>query len=61
MEKRDCTNMSNSELKLYMESLKNIFESRKNELKRICEEMASVEKEYLNANRELEIRKNIYL
>ena len=61
MEKRDCTNMSNTELKLYIESLRNIFESRKNEIKRICEEMGNVEKEYLKANRELEIRKNIYL
>lgn len=61
MEKRDCTNMSNTELKLYIESLRNIFESRKNEIKKICEEMGNVEKEYLKANRELEIRKNIYL
>ena len=61
MKKRDCGIMSNSELKLYIESLRNIFESRKNELKRICEEMESVEREYLKANQELEIRKNIFL
>jgi hypothetical protein len=61
MEKRNCSEMNNSDLKLYIESLKNIFESKKIELKKICEEMADVEKEYLSANRELDIRKNIYL
>lgn len=60
MEKVKCSEMSNSELKLYIESLKNIFESKKIELKRICEEMEDVEKEYLSANRELEIRRNIF-
>ena len=61
MEKRNCSEMNNSDLKLYIESLKNIFESKKIELKKICEEMVDVEKEYVSANRELEIRKNIYL
>ena len=61
MEKRNCSEMNNSDLKLYIESLKNIFESKKIELKKICEEMVDVEKEYLSANRELDIRKNIYL
>ena len=61
MEKRNCSEMNNSDLKLYIELLKNIFESKKIELKKICEEMADVEKEYLSANRELDIRKNIYL
>lgn len=60
MKKVKCSEMSNSELKLYIESLKNIFESKKIELKRICEEMGDVEKEYLSANRELEIRRNIF-
>lgn len=59
MKKRNYKEMSNSELKLQIESLRNIFESKKNMLKNICEEMGEVEKEYLAAAHELEIRKNI--
>ena len=59
MKKRNYKEMSNSELKLQIESLRNIFESKKNMLKNICEEMGEVEKEYLSAAHELEIRKNI--
>ena len=61
MEKRNYKEMSNSELKLQIESLRNIFESKKNMLKNICEQMGEVEKEYLNATHELKIRKNILL
>lgn len=61
MEKRNYKEMSNFELKLQIESLRNIFESKKNMLKNICEEMGEVEKEYLNATHELKIRKNILL
>ena len=46
MEKRNYKEMSNSELKLQIESLRNIFESKKN---------------MLNATHELKIRKNILL
>ena len=49
MEKRNYKEMSNSELKLQIESLRNIFESKKNMLRNICEEMGEVEKEYLDA------------
>ena len=61
MEKRNYKEMSNSELKLQIESLRNIFESKKNMLRNICEEMGEVEKEYLDATHELKIRKNILL
>ena len=59
MKKINYKEMSNSELKLQIESLRNIFESKKNMLKNICEEMGEVEKEYLDATHELKIRKNI--
>lgn len=59
MKKRNYKEMSNSELKLQIESLRNIFESKKNMLRNICEEMGEVEKEYLDAAHELKIRKNI--
>lgn len=61
MEKKDCTNMSNSELKIYIETLRNEFESKKAELAKICEMMGDIENEYLSATHELEIRKNILL
>ena len=61
MEKIDYSSMSNSELKLQMESLRNIFESKKNMLRNICEEMGEIEKEYLKVTHELEIRRNLYL
>ena len=61
MKNRNYKEMSNSELKLQIESLRNIFESKKNMLRNICEEMGEVEKEYLNATHELKIRKNILL
>ena len=59
MKKRNYKEMSNSELKLQIESLRTILESKTNMLKNICEEMGEVEKEYLNATHELKIRKNI--
>lgn len=61
MEKKDCKNLSNAELKLYIETLKHSFESKKIEITKICEEMGKIEKEYLTAIHELDIRKNIYL
>ena len=59
MKKRNYKEMSNSELKLQIESLRNIFESKKNMLKNIWEERGEVKKEYLEATHELKIRKNI--
>ena len=61
MEKKDCANMSNSELKIYIEILRNEFESKKAELTKICELMGDIENEYLSATHELKIRKNILL
>lgn len=59
MEKKKCSELSNSEIKLYMETLSNMFENKKNELTKICEDMEEIENEYLSAKRELDIRKNI--
>jgi hypothetical protein len=59
MEKKKCSDLSNSEIKLYMETLSNMFENKKNELTKICEDMEEIENEYLSAKRELDIRKNI--
>ena len=61
MKKIKYNELSNTEIKLRIEVLENSFESKKNELFKICEEMNNIEKEYLEAKHELEIRKNIYL
>jgi hypothetical protein len=61
MKKIKYNELSNTEIKLRIEVLENSFESKKNELIKICEEMNNIEKEYLEAKHELEIRKNIYL
>jgi hypothetical protein len=61
MEKIKYNELSNTEIKLRIEVLENSFENKKNELIKICEEMNNIEKEYLEAKHELEIRKNIYL
>lgn len=61
MSKVNYKEMSNSEIKLRIEVLKNEFESKKIKLRKVCEEMDEIEKEYLEANNELNIRKNIYL
>lgn len=61
MSKVNYNEMSNSEIKMRIETLKNEFESKKIKLRQICEEMGELEKEYLEANNELSVRKNIYL
>lgn len=53
--------MSNTELKLCLEALTQEFESKKTELISICESMDKIEKKYIKAKQELEIRKNLYI
>lgn len=61
MSKVKYSDLSNSELKILIETFKNEFEGKKIKLKEICEEMANIEKQYIDAINELNIRKNIYL
>jgi hypothetical protein len=61
MSKVKYSDLSNSELKILIETFKNEFEGKKIKLKEICEEMANIEKQYIDAVNELNIRKNIYL
>ncbi len=53
--------MSNSEIKLHIEKLKNEFDKKKNDLIKLCSDMDKIEKEYLEAQHEIEIRKNLYI
>jgi hypothetical protein len=52
--------MSNTEIKLCIKTLENLFESKKRELIKTSEELNKIEKDYLSAKHELEIRKNIF-
>jgi hypothetical protein len=61
MIKENFKEMSNSEIKLYIENLRNEFEGKKLKLKEICDEMDEIEREYLNVTKELEIRRNLYI
>ena len=61
MENIKYNELSNAELRLRMETLTHAFENKKAELIKLCEEMDRVEKDYLRAKHELEIRKNIYM
>ena len=61
MSKERYDNMSNAELKLAIERLTNEFESKKNKMIKICEEMDDIEKKYLAVKHELDNRKNIFI
>lgn len=54
-------NMSNAEIRLEIEKLTNKFEAKKNMIVAICEEMNKIEKEYMAAKKELDLRKNIFI
>lgn len=60
MEKKNTKNMSNTEIKVYLLQLENEFEAKKNNIKKICEELIELEHEYNSAKNELNIRKTIY-
>jgi hypothetical protein len=55
----DLSKMSNSELKLYSETLTNEFERVKNEIKQKCNKLIELEKTFNNVAVEIKTRKNI--
>ena len=59
--KVDYKEMSNIDIKLRIETLKNLFENKKKNLLSFCEEMNDIEKEYLKAKHEIDLRKNLYI
>jgi hypothetical protein len=60
MEKKDCTEMSNNDIKLYLSSLENLFIAKKKQIKELCDELVEIEQEYQHALNELNIRKTVY-
>jgi len=52
--------MTNSELKICLEQTENEFEAKKNEVKRLVDELEKLKLKYNNINNELNSRKNIF-
>jgi predicted nucleic acid-binding Zn-ribbon protein len=61
MEKKNYTEMSNAEIRLAIETIKNEYEAKKNKLVQICKEMEALEIDYRNAENELRIRKDVII
>jgi hypothetical protein len=59
MEDISYKELSNTEIKLKMEQLKNEFDAKRNQILDICDQMKKLEDEYLLAENELKLRKNI--
>ena len=61
MEFKNVKDLSNAEIKLYQESLKNMFDVLKNEIKEKCDDLEKIDVEYSKTEQELKIRQgNIY-
>ena len=61
MEFKDVKKLSNSEIAIYKETLKNEFDVLKHKIKELCDEIQKIDNEYQKANNELTIRqRNIY-
>ena len=56
MEFKDLKNLSNSEIMIYKEELKNEFEVVKHKIKELCDEIEKIDGEYKKAENELTIR-----
>lgn len=60
MDRTDYNNMSNTELKLCIETISNEFEAKKSELVKLCEELMEIQNRYNDADREINSRKNVF-
>lgn len=60
METKNCSEMSNAEIKQHMMTLENEFEAKKAKIKELCEELKKLEDEYIKAQNEINLRKTIF-
>ena len=60
MEQKNCADLSNAEIKEYIMSLENEFESKKAKVKEMCKELEEIEQAYNAAQTEIKIRKTIF-
>lgn len=51
--------MSNADIKLRLKTLEDLFDVKRKEIMKICDEMKELENEYVSGKNELELRKNI--
>ncbi len=58
MKDKNVKELSNSELNVYKKDLENEYESIKNEINNLCDELRKVEKKYYSVELEFKIRKN---
>jgi len=56
----DYSKMSNTELKLKMETVTNEFEAKKLEIIEKCKELEEIQSRYSAINNELSLRKNLF-
>lgn len=54
------SDLSNMELKLEIEKIKNEYEVKKNKIIALCEELEEIESNFNKAKHELEIRSNFF-
>lgn len=60
MEVKNCAELSNSEIKEYIESLNNEFEATKAKIKELCEHLTEIEHAYEKAQTEINLRRTIF-
>lgn len=60
MDRTEYNNMTNSELKLAIETLQNEFDVKKNAMLKLCEEIEEIQKKYNAINGEINLRKNMF-
>ena len=60
MDRTDYNNMTNTELKLCIETIQNEFEAKKQEMIKLCEDMKNIQNRYNAVNAEINIRKIVF-
>ena len=60
MEIKNCSEMTNSEIKEYLLNINNEFEATKTEMKKLCDKIAELEHAYEAAQAEINLRRNIF-
>lgn len=60
MDRTDYNNMTNTELKLCLETLENEFNAKKNEIEKLCDDLKEIQKKVRKVDNEISLRKNIF-
>lgn len=60
MTEKNCSDLSNSEIKEYILTLENEFEAIKAKIKVLCGELEAIESAYDKAQNEIKMRKTVF-